>query len=472
MTRCGGWLAAAVALGALAAAALAETAEDGAVLGGDPLLKAPEGVAGPVETAKTPPSVYVRFFRDLPDGGKGTLWSNWGEACIASNGRYYAPIGDHLDIYGGTGQSRIYEFDPVSRALRVAVNTRDVIPDPKLAGGKIHARVQQAAGGWIYFATYWGKIPKQADWDAGFKGSALLRFDPKSGKTEFLGVPVPQQGLPTSLMDPQRGLIYFYAVYSGDLVVYDISKREVKYRGSADIQSGSRNIILDLDGNAYFSTKDGRLARYNPATNQVAMTKAQMPASARPPRESAKAKSAKSARSAKAEPAADAVGADAAEDAKAAGSSLRSSSRAARDGIIYGMTHAGQLFAFDPKAETITDLGPNFQDGYYCAHCVLSPDEKYLYYAPGSHGSGVSAGAPVVQYDIAAKRRKVLAFLGPVMRERLAYNIGGTFNLTITADGGTLIGTFNGSPYDPAARRGAAFGRPSIVMIEIPKSER
>jgi hypothetical protein len=466
MNRCGTWFAAALTLGLFAAAARAESAEDGIVFGDAALLKAPESVAGPVETAKTPPSVYVRVFRDLPDGGKATLWSNWGEACIASNGKYYAPIGDHLDLHVGTGQSRIYEFDPVSRALRLAVNTRDVIPDPKLAGGKIHARVQQAADGWLYYTTYWGKSPKEA-WDAGFQGSALLRFDPKSGKAEFLGVPVPQQGLPTSLMDPKRNLIYFYAVYSGDLVVYDIAKREVKYRGSGDIQSGSRNIMMDLDGNIYFSTKDARLARYSPATNQVTMTKAQMPASARPPKQSAKARSAKGA---KAEPAStDDPGA---EDAKAAGSSLRSSSRADRNGIIYGMTHAGQLFAFDPKAETITDLGPNFRDGYYCAHCVLSPDDKYLYYAPGSHGSGVSAGVPVVQYDIAAKRRKVLAFLGPVMRERIAYNIGGTFNLTITADGGTLLATFNGGPYDPAARKELAFGRPSIVMIEIPKSER
>jgi hypothetical protein len=466
MNRCGTLIAAALALGLSAAAAWAESAEDGVVLGDASLLKPPGSVAGPVETAKTPPSVYVRTFRDLPDGGKGTLWSNWGEACIASNGKYYAPIGDHLDLHAGTGQSRIYEFDPVSRALRIAVSTRDVIPDTKLAGGKIHARLMQAADGWLYYTTFWGKSPKEA-WDAGFQGSALLRFDPKSGKAEFLGVPVPQQGLPTSLIDPQRNLIYFYAVYSGDLVVYDIAKRAVKYRGSGDIQSGSRNIMMDLDGNIYFSTKDARLARYSPVTNQVTMTKAQMPASARPRKEPAKARPAKAAKAEAAS--ADAAGA---EDAKAAGSSLRSSSRADRSGIIYGMTHAGQLFAFDPKAETITDLGPNFQDGYYCAHCVLSPDEKYLYYAPGSHGSGVSVGAPVVQYDIAAKRRKVLAFMGPAMRERLAYNIGGSFSMAITADGGTLLGTFNGSAYDPAARRESAFGRPSIVMIEIPKSER
>ncbi|MBM4018851.1 MAG: lactonase family protein [Planctomycetes bacterium] len=132
----------------------------------------------------------------------------------------------------------------------------------------------------------------------------------------------------------------------------------------------------------------------------------------------------------------------------------------------------GVMFAFDPKSETVTDLGPNFRGGDYCADMVLSPDERFIYYAPGSHGSGAAYGAPVVQYDIASKRRKVLAFLGPMLRERLRYNIGGSFNLKIAADGGRLLATFNGAPWEEGARKAAAFGLPCIVMLDIPAGER
>src|SRR5207245_2838831 len=38
---------------------------------------------------------------------------------------------------------------------------------------------------------------------------------------------------------------------------------------------------------------------------------------------------------------------------------LRAATRPAKDGTIYGMTAAGRMFAFDPQAEKVTDLGPN-----------------------------------------------------------------------------------------------------------------
>jgi len=457
MTKFCRWLGVALGMALLGPVAAGQTSDEGVTLSGDAFLKVPAGV-GEVAVAKTPPTVYVRLFKDLPDGGKGTLWSGWGDGCLASNGKYYTAIGDHLDIHGGTGQSRLYEFDPAAKSLKMVVNTREVIPDAKLAGGKVHARLEEAADGWLYYASYWGKVPKDADWDAGFRGSALLRFDPRTGKAECLGVPVPKQGLPTSRMDAKRGVIYFLAVYSGDLVVYDIAARQVKYRASGDVQEGNRNIILDADGNAYFSTKDGTLARYRPDTRDVEATKAKLPASAREPPPSDEGASSGKARSSR--------------ETKKGVPTLRSSTVPARSGIVYGMTHAGMMFAFDPKAETIRDLGPNFGTGDYTAVVLLSPDEKYLYYAPGSHGSDVRHGAALVQFEIATGRRKVLAFLLPPIRERLKYTLGGTFNLKITADGGTLIGTFNGAPYDPAARKEVAFGQPALLVIEIPKSER
>jgi hypothetical protein len=411
--------------------------EDGAVLGGSDLLEPPAG-APAIPVAGEAPQVYVRSFSDLPDGGKGTLWSSWGDGRLASNGKYYLAIGNHLDLKAGRGESRVYAFDPPTKALRLVVNVRDTIADPKLAGGKIHSRIEEAADGGLYFATYWGKVPKETDWEAGFRGSVLLRFDPTTGKVESLGVPVPKQGLPASIIDRRRGLLYFYAVYSGDLIVYDMAARSVSYRGAGEEQLGSRAFMLDLDGNVYFSTSQGRLARYDPETSKVAVTKARLP------------------------------GADARR-----GNALRAATGADSRGVIYGMTQGGTVFAFDPQRETVTDLGANLGErGDYTAVMVLSPDERYVYYAPGAHGSGAKMGVPIVQYQVANRRRKVLAFLGPVLRERYRYNMGGTYNMQISADGATLFATFNGAPFEPEAKRQKAFGLPSLVVIDIPKSER
>jgi hypothetical protein len=188
--------------------------------------------------------------------------------------------------------------------------------------------------------------------------------------------------------------------------------------------------MLDRDGNAYFSTKGGGIARYSCEKNQIEPTRA-----------------------------------------KLAAGSLRASTDASRSGVIFGMTQSGELFLFDPRNEVVEDLGPN-SGSQYTAVMVLSPDEKFIYYAPGAHGSSVRLGTPIVQYDIAAKRHKVIAFLNPAMREQFKYNIGGSYNIKLSADGATLYCTFNGAPLEPGARKEVAFGRPCLVVVHIPREER
>jgi hypothetical protein len=390
--------------------------------------------------AVTPPTVDVWVFADLPAQARGTLWSSWGDGRLASNGRYYTSIGNHLELAAGRGESRVYEYDPASKSVRQIVNIRDIVADPNIAAGKIHARIEETADGRLWFATYWGKGPKEADWQAGFAGSGLFGHDPRDGRTEYLGVPVPGQGLPTSILDPKRNRLYFLAAYSNDFIAYDLDTREIKYRGNGDIQEGTRNIMLDARGQAWFSVTDGFLARYNPDDNQVTVSKAQLPGGDSPGRRG--------------------------------GRSLRASTAPARDGVIYGITRAGHMFRFDPAAQTVTSLGLNHGNGEYTAVMVLSPDDKYVYYAPGAHGSGARIGSPVVQYDVAANRHKVLAWLNPVLRAALNYNVGGTYNMQISPEADRLFITFNGASLDDSARRVSAFGRPCIVVVHIPKEER
>ena len=100
---------------------------------------------------------------------------------------------------------------------------------------------------------------------------------------------------------------------------------------------------------------------------------------------------------------------------------------------------------------------------------VMSPDEKYLYYAPGAHGGANRIGAPVVQYEIATGKRKVLAFLRDPLQQKFGgFMIGGTYNLQIDPSGERLYITFNGAP----AGARSAFGRPVVTVLHIPQSER
>jgi hypothetical protein len=225
-------------------------------------------------------------------------------------------------------------------------------------------------------------------------------------------------------------LFHAYAVKSGDLLVYDLQQRAVKFRGGGDVQEGNRNIMLDREGNAYFGTKDGRIGRYNRSNNKVEMTRGKLPAG-----------------------------------------SLRASTDPTHGGVIFGITQSGRMFAYDSKTEAVADLGPSV-GSEYTAVMVLSPDNWFIYYAPGAHGSGAKMGTPIVQYDIAKKSHKVLGFLNPAMRRQFNYNIGGSYNIKLSADGSTLFCIFNGAPLDPAARKEQTFGQPCLVVLHIPAEER
>ncbi|MFO0966756.1 MAG: hypothetical protein U0793_14380 [Gemmataceae bacterium] len=398
-------------------------------------LKPPPGLdAKSFTLAKTAPKVDVCLFPGLKDRGKGTLWSSWGDGLIARSGKYYTSVGDHLGI---DANCHVYEYNPSTNVLTRVVDVLQAIMQMLglFGHGKIHSGLHEADDGKIYFTTYWGK-PKEVDaaFTKGYPGSLLLRFDPKTGKTENLGAIVPKQGLPASFFDSSRQLLYFHSVYKGDIAVYDIAAAKVKFQGGADSSAAHRTFFKDAKGRVFFSGKAG-LNYYDPETNKIVETKITLPA----------------AKSAKKE------------------ATLRAAApRPTKEGTVYGMTAAGELFAFDSKTERVKDLGPNWGAGDYTAVMALSPDEKYLYYAPGAHGSGAKSGAPVVQYNIASGERKALAFLQQPLLAKLSWPIGGTYNLQIDAKGETLFCTFNGAA--PGAR--SPFGRPAVVVLHIPESER
>ncbi len=389
------------------------------------LISIPKGVTGNFIVASLPPKVETILFTGLP-AAEETLWSSWGDGCFASNGKYYTAIGDHRG-YGGT--SLLYEYDPVTKTLKKIVDVGEAIGQKpgEYGHGKIHSQIHEHKGG-LYFATYWGKQKQvQEARKSGYKGSLLFRYDLRTRRLENLGAIAPGKGLPASTIDSNRELLYFYGVENekGDLVVYDLKKRVVKFQGGAEFTADHRSFLRTKDGKIYFSNQNGKLSFYDPDKNQILTTALVLPGSK---------------------------------------NSLRASSVPASNGIIFGMTRAGRLFAFDPATQTIKDLGPNLLTGSYAAVLVLSPDEKYLYFAPGSHGSALEMGTPVVQYQIQSGQRKVIAFLRDPMTHKANYSIAGNYNMQIDPKGKTLYCTFNGSRYVPGKKQ-EEFGLPALVVI-------
>lgn len=425
-------------------------------------LKIPESVrksmklegAAPFIMAKRPPTVELAYHGNLPDRAlNGTGWSAWGDICVASDGKVYSGIGDHGDDVGGAGHTYIYCWDPSTKTLKQVADANKVAGvqsgDPSFS--KVHARIFEGKDRKIYFSCTLndGGTSAQVKWTPRIPGGLIYQYDPQSEKTAVIGN-MPRAATATTLLDYERNILYcclegkIDPPSSAALAAFDLEKPGFVYESAADEIVADRNMALDKNGVVYFNGKGGKLWKYDPRTTQISPTGIGFP----------KLK----------------------DEGVEAQPTMRSSTIESKDGWIYGTTMGpGRLFRYRPSENKIELLGPDFLQSEYTTVTVLSPDERFLYYLPGSHGSAFKSGTPVIQYEIATGQRKILAFLQPVFEKQHAYVPSGTYGVKLSADGSTLYVNFNGHARNdvrPDKMLEIGFGLTSFAAIHIPESER
>lgn len=405
--------------------------------------RAEKGIAA-FEVARTAPRVELAFHDQLgPDAATRRLWSSWGDICVADNGRVYCAIGDHGNDAGGDARCFLYEWDPKAKRLRQIVDMNRVVP-PRAgqpAWSKVHAKIDQGADGKIYFSCTLNAGGKAGDPKYGFDdtlpGGQLYRYDPASGRTEVFASLPPRRCTATSLLDRARNIWWCNLEAGGGDALWglDLATRKAVFRGDDGSVGFNRAFTLLRDGRFLFNgTKTFHLL--DPRTGKVEPKRA----------------------SAEGSP------------------GMRCATRESKNGRVYGVlqtTH--QLFDYTVASDELKLLGPGWLTGEYTAGCELSPDERFLYYLPGSHGRAWQSGTPVIQYEIATGRRKVLAFLAPAIESRTDYVPAGTYGMKLSADGSTIFVNFNGHPADrirPAKMKPNGFGLTAFAAIHIPQSER
>ena len=405
--------------------------------------RAESGVAA-FDVAKTAPGVELAFHDQLgPDAASRRLWSSWGDICVADDGRVYCAIGDHGNDAGGDARCFLYEWNPATKRLRQIVDMGRVVP-PRAgqpAWSKVHAKIDQGADGKIYFSCTLNAGGKAGDPKYGFNdtlpGGQLYRHDPASGRTELFASLPPRRCTATSLLDRARNIWWCNLEAGGGDALWgmDLAMRKVVFRGEDGSVGFNRAFTLLRDGRLLFNgAKSFQLL--DPGTGTIASKRA----------------------SAEGSP------------------GMRCATRESRSGHVFGVlqtTH--QLFDYTVATDELKLLGPSWLAGEYTAVCELSPDEKFLCYLPGSHGGAWKSGTPVIQYDIASGRRKVLAFLAPAIEGRVDFVPAGTYGMKISADGSTIFVNFNGHPADrirPASMKANGFGLTAFAAIHIPQSER
>ena len=412
-------------------------------------LQKQEGVAA-FTVAKETPTVDLAYHGNLgPNAFSRRLWSTWGDICLASDGKVYVGLGDHAADAGGDARCFIYVWNPTSKTLEQVVDMNRVIPPQpgQPAWSKVHAKIDEGTDGKIYFCCTLNDgnraDAKNFHWTKALPGGQLYQYDPVKRQTSvFATLPNAPRCTATSLYDRQRNVWWCNLEVGGNaLWCLDMATRKPIFQAPDGSMGFNRAFALDRAANVYYNGAQNTLWKYDRAKSRLVQTKSNW--------------------------------------GKSPG--MRSATRESKAGHIYGTTHGNlkepgtrQMFRYTPARDALTLLGPEWLSGDYTTVMELSPDERFLYYLPGAHGQAYRSGTPVIQYDIANNRRKVIAFLANAFEQAHDYVPAGTYGVKISADGGTLYVNFNGHPTKnlPKHIRPNGFGLCSFAAIHIPRSER
>lgn len=437
-----------------------------------------------LSVAKAVPTVELIYHQGLPNAAlNGTGWSSWGDICLASDGKVYSGIGNHWKTE--KGQAYIYCWDPSKKEFKKIVDLNKVTgakPD-EVHFSKVHAHIIEGRDKKIYFTGTLddggkaGSTEMLQKWNTNIAGGKLFQYDPVSGKTIIYANFPPARVTATIKYDAKRNILY--CALEGDTAgfsfgVFDMNKKEWIYKSAPGTIGNDRNFMMDSKGNVYFNGeeidahKELRLKTEFKPTGKNDENTSMLPTTMFPGAKKVKTYTTLW----KYDPTTNSI-LPTKSYFKSEG--LRSSTRESKEGFIYGTTMAGELFKYSPAKDELKILGSNFlAKGEYITVCDLSPDERYIYYLPGAHGSAGFSGTPVIQYDIAKRQQKAIAFLSEPMTKIFNYAPGGTYGVKVSEDGSKLYVGLNGSPPDAARPKGLGrgFGLTSFAVINIPASER
>ncbi|QDV36195.1 hypothetical protein ElP_41120 [Tautonia plasticadhaerens] len=404
-------------------------------------LRPPASLRSEVEVAETPPTVDLLYYpgQDYP----GQPWSGWGDG-LATRGKYYSSIGDHLTIgmkgdgSHGTGTARVFEYDPRAKRFRMLVDVARVfdLPEGHYTPGKIHSRLDLGRDGRLYFSTHRGS-PRSAIDRYRYRGDWIIRCDPEGGRAEVVAHgPVPGHSIPCGVLDPARMIFYGGTAAGPDVdrqgirfFAYDVARDRLLYAGP---DGPSRAMIFAAStGRVYWvpNTDEGPLMRFDPESGG-------------PPVE---------------------VGGRI---------GVRAATGETPGGRVYTAS-SGQgaadadLWSFDTETEATARIGTvAVGTQSYVASLDADPTGRYVYYIPGAHGGSERDGSPVVQFDVETGRKRVLAFLDPFYQERYGLRLKGSYGSALSADGERLYVTWN------VSRGGRAWDSCALTVIHIPEAER
>src|SRR6476661_4862399 len=212
------------------------------------------------------PYVWATAYHILP--GTHTDESGYFSLCEGKNGKIYVGTA----AYGFNAY--LVEFDPKTGKQRIVVDVNKVCglatPEkPTYASqSKIHTRNFVAPSGRIYVGSKQG-YRRGKDDTADYLGGFVMVYDPATGNAENLGMPFKGEGVNDVTADEKAGLVYVVTCEDHHWMILDLKTKKYREPDAKMRLTPYAQTLLDHKGRAVIVTRDFKLARFDPAADQL-----------------------------------------------------------------------------------------------------------------------------------------------------------------------------------------------------------
>lgn len=193
------------------------------------------------------------------------------------DGKFYYALASEIAT---SGYVRYCSFDYATGEAEELFAIEDVIlpQERAIRASKFHTSICFMPDGRSIMTTHTtDKSPRHPTWMPyayyhhlweGFAGGNIVIYDPKTGRAENLGIPVPHESIYGSVYEPVHNALYFLGMFRGHLYKYSLDSKTVKDLGKTS-ENYSFRLSIGADGNIYGASRTGWLYRIDRSTDKV-----------------------------------------------------------------------------------------------------------------------------------------------------------------------------------------------------------
>jgi len=368
-------------------------------------------------------------------------WSNWNKPTRTPDNRFIFAAGNCCTR---GGKINLYEYNPETETVKKVLDVPSVIgwKDSSHTDAKLHGKMGLMPDGTLWAGTQYGNYPPKFDNEK--PGSHLFSYNVNTGEAKDWGVPLIENTLAETTLDPSRGII-FATGENPSVLCRDVINHKTLF---ADTPPNNwrwfqRASLLDEQGRFWSTDSSDSLYRFlsfDPKTLKFERHELSVPENPYNHKRS----------------------------------NIRAyTERRAMDGAFWCISGNGAMFKFRPEKPAVELVGVNWDQGRYTSTIAMDSTGRYLYYMPGGMKmQNANEYGPLVQYDTKTNQKKVLAWLVDYYYEKYGYWVGGTYGMEISADDSFLVIIMNGAFRIRDDLHDYPYETPSIFVVHIPESER